>query len=164
MFAPWMKRAWNLYGGWREILFSRYLAAAFILVIPCVGLWQPGAGTEWADMSINILPNLMGFSVAGMAIMLAFSHPESLRAITQKGNETSYFLKVSANLCHFLAAQIVALIFAMIRKSGFDWSPFSYFGVLTLLYAVMVSIGAAGQLFNTAVIMNKAANSKSGSK
>jgi len=104
----------------------------------------------------------MGFSIAGMAIMLAFSHPESLRAITQKGKETSYFVKVSANLCHFLVAQIVALLCAVIRKSGLDWSPFSYFGVLTLLYAVFVSIGAAGQLFNTAIIMNKAAWSKPG--
>ena len=155
---PWIKRYWKLYGGWRALLFSPYFSAAFVLVIPCVGLWQPGASAEWADMSINILPNLMGFSIAGMAIMLAFSHPESLRAITQKGRENSYFLKVAANLCHFLVAQIIALICALIRKSGFDWSPFSYFGVLALLYATMASIGAAGQLFNTAVIMNEAAN------
>jgi hypothetical protein len=157
----WIKRYWKLYGGWRALLFSPYLAAAFIFVIPCVGLWQPGADAQWADMSINVLPNLMGFSIAGMTIMLAFSHPESLRAITQKGKETSYFLKVSANLCHFLAAQIVALLFAFVRKSGFDWSPFSYCGVLALLYAILVSIGAAGQLFNTAFIMNKAAGSTS---
>jgi len=138
------------------------MAAAFIFVIPCVGLWQPGADASWADMSINILPNLMGFSIAGMAIMLAFSHPASLHAITQKGKGTSYFLKVAASLCHFLAAQIIALVFALIRKSGFDWSPFSYLGVLALLYAVFVSMGAAGQLFNTAVIMNKAASLDSG--
>ena len=154
---PWINTYWKLYGGWRALLFSPYLAAAFIVAIPCVGLWQPGADATWADTSISVLPSLMGFSMAGMAIMLAFSHPESLRAVTQKGKGNSYFLKVAASLCHFLVVQIVALLCALVRKSGFEWAPFSYFGVLMFLYAIFVSLGAAGQLFNTARIMNAAA-------
>lgn len=97
----------------------------------------------------------MGFSVAGMAIVLAFSHPSSLRAVTQKGREDSYFLKSIANLLHFLFAQVLALVVALVAKSVHFW-VLSYFGVLLLLYALLVSLAAAGQLFNTAHIMNKA--------
>jgi hypothetical protein len=105
---------------------------------------------------MNILPNLMGFSIAGMAILLAFSHPQSLRAITQKGKDDSYFLKVSANLCHFLVVQVIAIFMAIIGKSVTCW-PLSFAGVFFLLYAILVGVAAAGQLFNTARIMNTAA-------
>jgi hypothetical protein len=156
MFPPWVKRYWKLYGGWRAILRSHYIYAALIFTFVCYPLWRPGAGTDWADASENILPNLMGFSIAGMAIMLAFSHPQSLRAVTQKGKDDSYFLKVSANLVHFLVVQVIAIFTAIAGKPLGCW-PVAFFGVFTLLYAILLGIAAAGQLFNTARIMNTAA-------
>jgi hypothetical protein len=151
-----LKRYWTLYGGWRALFRSPYLYAALLLSFACYPLWLQTTNSNWADISINILPSLMGFAVAGMAIMLAFSHPESLDAVTQKGREDSYFLKTIANLSHFLISQVVALLVAVIGHEVHN-CVLAYVGVLTLLYALLTSVAAAGQLFNTARIMNTAA-------
>jgi len=104
----------------------------------------------------------MGFSVAGMTVLLAFSDSKSLRAITQKGRPDSYFVKTVANLFHFLFVQSVALILAVVASAfprlpvPFPGYALSFFGLLALIYAVFVAIAAAGQLLNTAMIINKA--------
>jgi hypothetical protein len=104
----------------------------------------------------------MGFSVAGMAILLAFSDSKSLRAITQKGRSDSYFVKTVANLFHFLVVQTVALLLAILAKAfsclpvPFPGYALSFYGLFALIYAIFVSVAAAGQLLNTATIINKA--------
>lgn len=108
------------------------------------------------------MPSLMGFSVAGMTVLLAFSDSKSLRAITQHGREDSYFTETVANLFHFLFVQMIALVLAILARAHptlptpFPAYAFFFFGVWTLIYAIFVSIAAAGQLLNTAMIVNKA--------
>lgn len=157
MFPPWINRYWKLYGGWRALLRSPYIYLAAIFAVALFPFWKPCAEPTWADMSISILPSLMGFSIAGMAIMLAFSHPQSLQAITQKGKDDSYFLKMGANLCHFLVVQVFALLLAILAKAWGGGGLLSFLGVFALSYAILLALAAAGQLFNTARIMNAAA-------
>jgi hypothetical protein len=52
--------------------------------------------------------------------------------------------------------QIAALLLALLGKS-YNHILLSYFGVLTLIYAVLASVALAGQLLNTARIINRAA-------
>lgn len=151
-----VRRYWNLYGGWKAILTSPYLYLALFLTAIVFPLWaNNGDKPDWSDMSINILPNLMGFSIAGMAVMLAFSHPTTLAVITD-GKEESYFLKTIINLVHFLVVQTMALLLAIVAKAFHVW-PLNLLGMAVLIYAIVLSIAAACQLFNTARIMNKAA-------
>lgn len=156
MLAP-IKRYWGLYGGWIAFLSSPYLVPAALLAVICLPLWAHPEKSGWADISISVMPSLMGFSIAAMTVMLAFSDSKSLKAVTQGGKENSFFVTTVANLMHFLVAQIVALLIAVIGKAYPYWFV-AYPGVLAFFYAVVVSIAAAGQLLNTARIINKAAS------
>lgn len=156
MLTP-IRRYWKLYGGWAALVRSAYILPAVIFSTVCFPLWANNTSSAWADISLDILPSLMGFSIAAMTVMLAFSDTKSLRAVTQKGKDNSYFVTTVANLMHFLVAQIIALLLAILGKS-FSFFVLSYFGVIALSYAVLVSLAAAGQLLNTARIINKAAN------
>jgi len=99
----------------------------------------------------------MGFSIAAMTVLLAFSDTKSLKAVTQGGKEKSFFVTTFANLMHFLVAQLIALFLAILGKA-FPFFVLSYFGMIALSYSVLVSLAAAGQLLNTARIINKASN------
>ena len=156
MLAP-LKRYWKLYGGWTAFRSSPYLFAAALFADLCFPLWLHPETSRWEDISITVLPSLMGFSIAAIAVMLAFSDSKSLRVVTQGGREDSYFLKTIANLTHFLVAQIVALLLAILGK-GFHFKMLAFFGIFALVYAIGVSLAAAGQLMNAARIINKAAS------
>ena len=126
-------------------------------------LWfNPSRPLEWPNISISVLPSLMGFSIAGMTVLLAFSHPRSLSAITKSDESKSYFVKTFANMFHFLVVQATSLLLAVFGKAV-DHVLLSYLGVLTLVYAILASLAVAGQLLNTARIINKAAAPKSDS-
>jgi hypothetical protein len=123
----------------------------------CFPLWLHPDTSKWEEISISVLPSLMGFSIAAMAVMLAFSDSKSLRAVAQGGREDSYFVKTIANLMHFLVAQICALLLAILGKAfSFEW--LALIGLFALAYAIGVSLAAAGQLMNAARIINKAAS------
>ncbi len=152
-----IRRYWHLYGGWEAFSRSRYMLPATLLGTLCVPLWIRPATSGWADIVIQVMPSLMGFSIAAMTVMLAFSDAKSLKAVTQGGKEKSYFVTTVANLMHFLVAQLASLIIAIVGKAYPHWT-IAYFGMLVFFYALLVSIGAAGQLLNSARIINAAAN------
>jgi len=148
---------WHLYGGWRAIFLSPYLHLAIVITAICSPIWLDGkkGAAIWADAAVNILPNLMGFSIAGMAIFLAFSNSSTLRAVTEGGEPESYFVATTANFFHFILVQTAALIvgFVGLHYSG---RPLSFVGVLLLVYALLVSPAMAMQLLHTARVINAA--------
>jgi hypothetical protein len=153
---PSVRRYWRLYGGWKALLTSSYLYAALVITAALYPLWYNcEQSPEWVELTINVMPSLMGFSIAGMAVMLAFSQPETLGVITE-GNEKSYFLGVIVNLIHFVVVQTASLLLAVTAKAYHHW-VLNLFGTSMMIYAILLSIAAACQLFNTARIMNAAA-------
>ncbi len=152
-----IKRYWPLYGGWKAFWASPYILPATVFATACYPLWARNDTSPWADLSLEILPSLMGFSIAAMTVLLAFSDTKSLKAVTQGGKEKSFFVTTFANMMHFLVAQLIALFLAILGKA-FSYFALSYVGMIALCYAVLVSLAAAGQLLNTARIINKAAN------
>jgi hypothetical protein len=120
----------------------------------CSPIWYGSDGAKiWSDAAINILPNLMGFSIAGMAILLALSNPTAMRAITEDGEPRSYFTETIANFFHFILVQTVALILGFVGKH-YSFVALSALGVLFLTYAILVGLAMAMQLLQTARIVN----------
>jgi hypothetical protein len=150
------RRYWTLYGGWSALLRSPYLYIAFVITLLCRELWAPVEGKgDWADVCLSILPNLLGFSMGGMAIMLAFSNATIFAAITQKGRDDSLFLKVIANFYHFILVQGLSIVLAVISKA--NPGPYlSFVGFWAMVYAILVAVATAGQLLRTAEVFNKA--------
>jgi hypothetical protein len=157
--AKTFKIYWGLYGGWRALATSPFLYLAVILTALLRPFWSSVAAdgsVTWAQVAIDIVPSMLGFSMGGMAIMLAFSDGKFFTAITQKGKADSFFVKVVASFYHFIVVQSSALIFALVGKA-YSHPVLSGVGVGLLLYAMLTAVAVAGQLLHAARIFNATA-------
>lgn len=145
---------WMLYGGWRALLTSPYFHLAVLITIACAPVWvyKPEI---WAAATVNILPNLLGFTVAGLAVFLAFSHPETMVAITEGGEPRSFFVSTVAVFVHFIVVQTLALLFGVVGQH-FTNVFLAGLGTLLLVYAILGSLAMGMQLLHTSRIINAA--------
>jgi hypothetical protein len=148
---------WHLYGGWRAVLTSPYLHFALLITAICSPVWYDNTkgAAIWANAAVNILPNMMGFSIAGMAIFLAFSNESTMKAVTEEGEPESFFVATVANFFHFILIQTIALLLGFVGLH-YTHHALSGFGVFFLVYALAVSPAMAMQLFHTSRIINAA--------
>jgi len=116
----------DAYGGWKEICVSPYLHAATVLAILTPGIWTRQG---WWDIPLGVLPNVIGFTLGGYAILIAFGDERFKTLLTTPSDEhpVSAFLAINATFVHFLLIQIGALLLAITAKSR----PFSYFEEMT---------------------------------
>lgn len=149
---------WNIYGGWKALLHSIYFHSAFILTALCFPLWtntgQHGDERIVVPILLGMVPALMGFTLAGMAIILAMSGQRFLNAIRQGGQEDSLFMQVSAVFFHFIIVQTSALIFSLLSASypRQDWLAAGAFFLAS--YGVTSAIAIAAALLNVSQIFN----------
>lgn len=150
-----LRRYWTIYGGFRAILASPYVHIALAISLLCVPFWD--GDVKAAEIALSAVPNLLGFTVGALAIMLAFSSADFFKTLAEDGDPQSFFMKITSSLTHFILVQVVALIVGVAAKitglKGLDYASLFF-----LLYAVLVTFSAGIQLFHTAVIYNAKAS------
>ena len=158
-FEPF-KIYWASYGGLKALAQSAYLYAALILTGVCFPLWLnkgfSGDERPVAETLITIIPALMAFTLAGMAIILTLSGQRFLNAIRQDGQPDSLFMKVVALFFHFILIQTLALIAALCSASypSQDWlAGFAFF---MASYGITSAVAIAAMLLNVSRIFNVA--------
>ena len=89
------------YGGWREICVSPYLHVAVVLAILTPGIWTRQG---WWDIPLGVLPNVIGFTLGGYAILIAFGDERFKALLTTPSDQhlVSAFLAINATFVHFL--------------------------------------------------------------
>ncbi|MDO9713489.1 hypothetical protein [Paracraurococcus lichenis] len=123
------------YGGWRAVARSPYLRIAVMLAVLTAGTWTE---SNWWETPLSVLPNLVGFTLGGYAILIAFGDERFKALLTQTVPEkpASTFMAINATFVHFLVVQVAALLLAVFAKSR----PLSF--VLSLIpgdpYAALV--------------------------
>ena len=110
----------------------------------------------WAQNTVEIVPPILGFSLGGMAILLAISSPRLLRTIRGGGKADSLFMKTMASFFHFILVQTMAIFSALLAKS-YSSDVISAFGFFFLCYGTLVAIAVAWNLFDIARIFNATA-------
>lgn len=150
---------WKLYGGLPALLKSPYLYASLVITWALKPIWLTVVSNarSWPQISIDVIPSMLGFSMGGMAIMLAFSNAKIFKTIAESGKPTSYFMKIISNFFHFILAQTIGLIFALF-SIAYSNDYLSFFGFWSLVYAMLVGVATAGQLLMTAQIFNATAS------
>lgn len=86
----------------------------------------------WWDVSISILPNIIGFALGGYAIWLGFGDEKFSQMISARKDDscTSPYLEVSATFAHFIVIQITGLVIALLAKAtNFYLLPDSWIGM-----------------------------------
>lgn len=166
-----LKRYWSAYGGWQALFFSPYLHISLALTIVLHRFWMH---EPWWELSISVLPSIIGFALGGYAIWLGFGDEKFRALLSQKDPSESHspYMVVSATFAHFIIVQMLALLLAVIAKGtnyalspndiignfaiaiGSDLNLFANFapvlygtGFLFFSYALMTAIAATFALF-----------------
>lgn len=187
--ATWavIRRFWRVRGGWRDLPRSLYFRLSVLLLVPTIHFWLFEA---WWDLPITVLPNLLGFSLGGYAILLAFGDDRFKRLLAKRAKdegqkiEPTILLESSAVFLHFILVQLVALFVAVVARSlaavpNFWFVPakiitryLSYagscIGFFLFIYAMMMAGAAAlsvfslGEMFETYLASPSKENDKPG--
>lgn len=112
-----VRRYWKEYGGWKAVLLSPYFHISAILTFLTSQYWltQP-----WWEVSLSVLPNIIGFAVGGYAIWMGFGDENFRQRISQRSplDGSSPYLTVSAAFAHFVVVQLLALLIALFAKAS----------------------------------------------
>jgi hypothetical protein len=132
------------------------------LSLLCLPLWND-ASTKAADITLGAVPNLLGFSVGALAIVLAFSSADMFSTLAEDGRTKSFFMTLTTSLLHFILVQVAALTVGVLAKiTNTKW--LDVFSLFLLFYAVLSTFAAGVHLFRTAVIYNTMAKHRSKGK
>lgn len=157
-------RYWNAYGGLCSLLKSPYLHLALLINIFTCHTWLHHG---WWNIVLSILPNVMGFTLGGFAVFLAFGDERFREVIINKEDDKpSLYLSLCANFLHFIIIQVSAIIYALAAKGLWfhvDNMPHIFesvaytttyvlwaFGYFLFIYAITSALAAAVQVFRLA--------------
>lgn len=117
--ASLFRTYWISYGGWSAALGSPYLWISILLTALLSPLWlRP----DWWSTVLNVMPNVLGFSIGGFAIFLAFGdegfrHMIGGREVDDGDDEPTPYLQFSATFLHFIVVQVLAILVSLCAKS-----------------------------------------------
>lgn len=165
-----MPRYFREYGAWNSVFSSKYFYAA--VAISCLGYWyfqQP----KWWDLVTSVVPGLVGFAIAGVAIFISLGS-DALRSIiagkVPGEDKPSPFIAFMAMFTHFIVVQLAALVVAILAKFFYETSNppsvglvqaslhlkpvFWWFGGLLFCYAVTLCLSLAVEIFRLATMID----------
>ena len=156
------KLYWKIYGGWHNFFRSPYLHFAILISFIIYPMWHPkscypacymGKVTPWFDLIISVLPGILGFTLGGYAILLAFGDEKFRQIIAGQGKDgnPSPFMVLNGAFIHFIIVQGFSIIFAIIGKSwGTETGVLAWFGSVCFIYSILTAVAAAMAILNIA--------------
>lgn len=144
-----VKLYWHAYGGIRCFILSPFLHVAIVLSYFARPLWNPATNeaTVWYNLSLSVLPNLLGFTLGGYAILLAFGDSRFRDKISEQDEgdkRPTLFMELNGTFVHFIILQAIAILMAVIGTAGTIKTGFyAWFGCTCFLYTVLTAISAA---------------------
>lgn len=110
---------WGHYGGLPDFVSSPFTLVSLALTAMLSPLWWGGGW--WEDVQ-TIVPSLLGFSLGGFAMYLAFTHERFLDLTTIKNQEKppeapTPYVCFANTFMHFIMVQLGALALALVAES-----------------------------------------------
>lgn len=143
---------WRTYGGIIALLKSPYLHFSLVLTFVVAPLWCDSKGM-WFDVVMSVVPSVLGFSLGGYAILLAFGDEQFRLAVSGSDDNgaPSPFMVANAAFIHFIVVSSSALLYALIAKAwGIVGSAFAALGVALFIYSVATALAAAFAIHHVA--------------
>lgn len=146
-------RYWRLYGGIYALVRSPYLHASLVLTLLTTPIWST---TGWWNMTLSVMPNILGFSLGGFAIFMALGDENFRKLISGSENEEkSPFMTLSSAFVHFIVLQILSIITSLLSQAASPALVHGYWVVyflwalsyLLFVYAILSALAATMALF-----------------
>jgi len=129
-------RYWAAYGGVRGLVRSRYFWIAILGTGVTYGCWT---SNDWWELPLQVIPNLLGFSIGGLAILIGVIQPETVALLAGREDKPSPISQFTATFTHFVLVQGMSLFLAFACKAvhANNWPPIVIgFPIHYLAYAV----------------------------
>ena len=145
---------WKAYGGFKSLFTSPYLHFSIIFSVICwIGMRKFNTKLAWYDLCLSILPDILGFTLGGYALLIAFGDEKFRSILSGPKAEEKYspFFIVNATFLHFIFFQLIALLFGIwcktwiIKDGAVAWLGFTIF-----VYALVLAISAAFAILRVA--------------
>ncbi|WP_146176097.1 hypothetical protein [Chromobacterium haemolyticum] len=114
---------WAAYGGIRALFSSKYFILAIFFAWASPAYWLRSG---WVSLSLQIFPNLLGFTLGGYALILSMGGEKFLLSLAGGKRERAGFSKFvifNASYVHFVVFQSITLVAAMLFNGvdGGEW-------------------------------------------
>ena len=106
------ERYWRAYGGFKALFTSGYFYISLVITILLFPHWLNG---EWWKIVLSVMPNVLGFSLGGYAMLLAIGDDKFRNLISgpeDDGNPSPY-MEVNSAFVHFILLQILSIFMAL---------------------------------------------------
>lgn len=153
-----IRKYWSIYGGFSALLRSSYFWLGLVTTALLFPAWSKQGW--WSDV-LSLLPNLLGFSLGGFAILLAVGDDgfKKLIAGTENG-ESSPYMDACTAFVHFIFLQVIALLIALVAKTYSSILPgclpkvslvtMSAIGYFIFIYSIYCTLAAVFAIFRVA--------------
>lgn len=162
-------RYWRAYGGWHALFTSPYLHMAILVSLVLRHSWLE---TAWWETASSVIPNIIGFTLAGFTIWLGFGNEQFQHILSQKRahKEFSNYIVVSATFVHFILVGAMSLLAALFAKATAFCLPADnplnpimpylapighFIGYTFFTYALMTAIAATMGVFRLAFMFDR---------
>lgn len=139
------KLYWSTYGGFWSLLKSPYLHLAVLVSILCYPLSMDDKNPWW-ELPLSTLPDLLGFTLGGYAMLLAFGNEKFLMILSVKKDDTiktSPFMDVNGGFTHFIVVQVVCIIYSLICSAWHISTGFyAFLGFTLFIYSIFSALAA----------------------
>ena len=157
------------YGGIGAIVSSGYFWTSLGLMIPTYSLWSKA---DWWETVIGVMPNLLGFTLGGFALISAIGDDRFKAIIAQTPSgfgKSSVLQSMAGTFFFFIFVQASALISALCMKGLWKGevptiferfadvlafvAPFVwFFSFLAFIYSLVLVIAAARWIYGIAMV------------
>lgn len=129
----------------KDIASSVYFlfSLAFSVILCLLGLYQ---SADWLQLPLGILPNILGFTLGGYAIIISLGTEEFKKFLINKKlkNGQPLFLVVNAQFLHFIIIQVVTILVAVLIKAICPTNiVLSIFGGCLFVYSIVLAVATA---------------------
>jgi hypothetical protein len=109
-----LRELYTSYGWPWALLRSPYFWAATLLT---AGSLESAIDSKWEELTLQVVPSLTGFSIAGFAIVFAVLRPEQVKILLVKRDEkVAPLLKVFSGITHAILVQVLCVLIAVFRR------------------------------------------------
>ena len=106
------------YGKWKEVFRSRYFRFSLLVSMLNYSRWSQSL---WWEDPISVMPNLLGFTLGGLALSLAIGDREfyAMLSSDKEENPSLYVISISSFI-HFITIQVLSLLSAITLRSFYN--------------------------------------------
>lgn len=117
-FADMLRAYWAAYGGVHDMVRSPLFWLSVVITAAQFRAWRvPG----WWEAVTAILPNVLGFTIGGYAILMGFGSESFRNALAGRDlkriEEDSPFMQLNATFVHAAIVQLLAIVWALTARS-----------------------------------------------